>query len=94
MREEDTLLSKPLPAVGTPESDDASEELPNEDSVSDELPKEDDTSEETEAAAIDQVAEELDALDDLLPVDAEAATVDLPAIRASLANIRAALDLK
>jgi hypothetical protein len=70
------------------------EELPKEDSTSGELPEEDDTSEEAEAEAIGQVAEELDALDELLPVDAEAATVDLPAIRASLANIRAALDLK
>jgi hypothetical protein len=59
-----------------------------------EMPAEDDTSEEAEAEAIAEVAEELDALDDLLPVDADGAEVDFPAIRASLANIRAALDLK
>lgn len=94
VREEDALLSKPIPTVGTPESDDVSEELPKEDSTSEELPREDDTSEEAEAEALDEVAQELDALDELLPVDAEAAAIDLPAIRASLANIRAALDLK
>jgi hypothetical protein len=67
--------------------------LPKEDSVSDELPKEDDTSEEAEAEAIGHLAEELDALDELLPVDADGADIDIPAIRASLANIRTALDL-
>lgn len=103
VREEDALLSAP-PDASIPLADETSEELPVEDSTSDEtpkedteseeLPKEDDTSEEAEAEALDEVAEELDALDELIPADAETSDIDLPAIRASLANIRAALDLK
>jgi len=98
IREEETLLSAPLPEAEKEENTAESEELPKEDSTSEEasaeLPKEDDTSEEAEAKAIDEVAEELDALDELLPIDADGADIDIPAIKASLANIRAALDLK
>ena len=99
IREEETLLSAPVPKmIEAIKKDEVSEELPKEDSTSEEvsaeLPKEDDASEEAEAQAIDDVAEELDALDELLPIDADGADIDIPAIKASLANIRAALDLK
>jgi hypothetical protein len=102
VREEEAALSAPVnPAdlVEEPTSEESTGETPTGEAPTGEMPTgempaEDDTSEEAEAEAIAQVAEELDALDDLLPVDAEGAEVDFPAIRASLANIRAALDLK
>ena len=95
VRKEEAALSapmKPADLVEEPTSEEPTGEATGE--ATGEMPAEDDTSEEAEAEAIAQVAEELDALDDLLPVDAEAADVDFPAIRASLANIREALDLK
>jgi hypothetical protein len=80
-------------AVSPPEA--TSEEPTNsEESMSEEIPEEDSTSEEAESEALAQVAEELDALDELLPVDAEAADVDFPAIKATIANVRELLDLK
>jgi len=92
VREEEAALAAPVKPTDSMEEP-ASEEVTGE-APTGEMPAEDDTSEEAEAEAIAQVAEELDALDDLLPMDAEAAEVDFPAIRASLANIREALDLK
>lgn len=66
----------------------------SEESSSEEMPMEDDTSEEAEMEAIATVAAELEALEEILPIDAEGAEVDIPAIRASIADIRTALGIK
>jgi hypothetical protein len=84
VREEEALLSALMVAPGMP--DEATNET--------DLPAEDDTSEEAEAEAVATVEAELVALEDLLPVDAEGVEIDVPAIRASIADIRQALGIK
>lgn len=93
VREEEALLSGPVVPVSTVVkaamvADDISEE------ASTELPADDDTSEEAEAEAIASVAAELVALEELLPVDADGVEVDVPAIRASIADLREALGIQ
>ena len=79
-----------------PETPEASEAEPPEDTaesemtgeITGEMPQEDDTSEEVEDEAVAEAQEELQAILDALSYDGE---VDVPAIRASVENIKDSL---
>ena len=69
-----------------PPEDTAESEMTGE--ITGEMPQEDDTSEEVEDEAVAEVQEELQAILDALSYDGEA---DIPAIRASVENIKDSL---
>ena len=89
---EEAALSAGL--SGAPETPEAGKMEPPEDTseasqeVTGEMPEEDDTSEEVEDEAVSEVQEELQAILDALSYDGE---TDIPAIRASVENIRDSL---
>lgn len=89
--EESTAELPEEPSVEVPEEPESSEESSEmADSTSEEMPA---NTSEVDPDAIADVEEELSAMEDALPVDADGAEVDLPALRASIANIREILKI-